>query len=157
MERGAAVLALLRALLGHSCPGRLASSVGGGLISPEQATRQLVAFERTLTACTLQAQLWLLPALLRPVAAETGLTEDGPGGTLTLGAAIVVHRLLLRACMAAVRQIKHQATEYQIVLDERVRSLHSVVSQCLAAGAQGGLGGTRSFHHQVFHGVGLRD
>ena len=143
VERGGGVLGLLRALLGHSCPGRLS---GGALISPDQATRQLVAFERTLAACTLEAQLWLLPALLRPGSDETPSeksSEEGAGGALTLGAAIVVQRLLLRAVMAAVRQIK-QAPEYQTVLDERVRALKSMISYCLAAGAQGGLGGEDS-------------
>ena len=145
-SRGAGMVPLLHSLLVR-CTGSDAQS----RLSPENATKQVKLIETVLTnSCALEDQLWLLPALL--------LRAAGGGSTLTLSSVLVVQRLVLRACTAAVREIKRlhgqplshgmesasavAATALRIrLLGSRVVGLHSLVAHCLADAAHGGLGG----------------
>lgn len=146
LERGAGMIGLLHSLLARCCGSQAQSR-----LSPEDAMKQVQLIETVLTtSCALEDQLWLLPAVLLRAAAG--------GATLTLSSVLVMQRLVLRACTAAVREIKRlhgqslsrekesasavAATALRIrLLDGRVVGLNSLVAHCLADAAHGGLGG----------------
>ena len=135
---GGRVEALLRTLL-HRCCGAEAATT----LTAAAAARQLRLLERVLGVCSLEARLWLLPALLRPPCPPQPDCSDEP---LSFGGAIVVQRLLLRCCSAAIRQLKADprsdtpgAAAQRQTLAARVVGLHGTVEYCLAGAARGGL------------------
>lgn len=153
---GGAVVRLLHSLL-IRCTGSDAQS----RLTPKDATKQLKVFENVLAkGCAVEDQLWLLPAILLRAAASS---------EMTLNSVLVIQRLVLRACTAAVREIKRNharhatqadgigqtdamqigatASDTQLrfhLLESRVLALDSLVAHCLAANARGGLGGQQN-------------